>query len=653
MTIEQKLLALMEGKKEKSTEDSKEQVDQIDQEPAVKIDNPLDPDLENPDNSEQAVAPEKEDKSEEDEAEEKKEKKIEECSYSSSDKVGGDSFTHGDWTVTLHAKEGNNGASIVARHKDGDAKLNLFSGSKTHADSFFNHPSHLKKTVDILSGKIQEEVDEKTLKRFRSRLNDRDRAIEDHKKNMKSLRQLVPLSGIVHENDTYINDTNQLEVGKNYSYAEHPLNPKSFKVIGKRADGTVSIHHTLPSSEQSVVIADEDKFDITSDFLKNKKVLKMSEEVEELSEEFQGHFYDRMASMRSKMVYPNPEYHTTSSGKPILIHSPAKFTGKYIEDPEKLEVGHVYSYYNQDNFEPKSFRVIGKRSDGTVSIHHVLPSHQNFIVDGSESKFDIDKDFLQGKKVIKLSKSLVEELSEEFQAQAAALFEEKVQAKAEELIEEKLDTKVSVLKEEFETLFEEHKTKYETELVEKIDEYFDQLSEQWMKDNELALEAGLRSEMTESFMNGLKNLFESHYIEIPLEKVDVVNSLEEQKAELEEKLSDTQRILEENKKELLKTKREIILENTTKSMTEIDSGKFRIIMEEFQIEDIEAFEAKANSVKETFFGANKKEINLSEAKLNMSSKPLVEEKVIEAKPSVESKVTKYAQEIRKFQRATK
>jgi len=170
-----------------------------------------------------------------------------------------------------------------------------------------------------------------------------------------------------------------------------------------------------------------------------------------------------------------------------------------------------------------------------------------------------------------------------------------------------------------------------------------------MHDNELALEASIRSELTESFMNGMKQLFESHYIDIPVEKFDIVNSLEEQLKASKDELSTAQQLLEEQRSDLNKANREIILENSTKGMTDIDSGKFRSIMEDFEYETSDLFTKRAEIIKESFFGQNKKEVsNLSGKKLDISSKNLTEETQLDAKiVSVDTNVKQYADFIRK------
>lgn len=233
------------------------------------------------------------------------------------------------------------------------------------------------------------------------------------------------------------------------------------------------------------------------------------------------------------------------------------------------------------------------------------------------------------------------ELSEEFKLKAATLFEAKVAEKANILAEEK----IAQIQEEYQTKLSESVTEIEKELRENIDGYFGSLAEQWMKDNELALEASIKSDLTESFINGMKQLFESHWIDLPVEKFDIVNSLEDKNKKLSEELENKTKLLEESTAQLKNANREIIMENATKGMTDIDAGKFRVLMEDFDFEDSETFVKRTEIIKESFFGSGKKEIK--DQPLKISGKPLIEEVEIKQTPANASPISQFADFIRK------
>ena len=124
-----------------------------------------------------------------------------------------------------------------------------------------------------------------------------------------------------------------------------------------------------------------------------------------------------------------------------------------------------------------------------------------------------------------------EDLSEEFQAKAATIFEAAVKSKIRPEVERIEEEKSQEIAEEMET--------FKTELAEKVDGYLDYVVTEWMKENELAIERGLKGEIAEDFIGGLKALFEEHYIDVPDEKYDILESQAQKIDELEEKLNDT------------------------------------------------------------------------------------------------------------------
>ena len=128
-----------------------------------------------------------------------------------------------------------------------------------------------------------------------------------------------------------------------------------------------------------------------------------------------------------------------------------------------------------------------------------------------------------------------EELSEEFKTKASTIFETAVAAK----VISEVNQRVEKLEEDYKKELSEAKDEYQKNLTEKTDGYLNYVVEEWMKENELAVEKGIRSELVEDFMSGLKNLFTEHYIDIPEEKVDLVDDLFEKVEDLEQKLDES------------------------------------------------------------------------------------------------------------------
>ena len=191
-----------------------------------------------------------------------------------------------------------------------------------------------------------------------------------------------------------------------------------------------------------------------------------------------------------------------------------------------------------------------------------------------------------------------EELSEEFKSKAATIFEAAVHQKVMEVSSEKIDE----LEKEFQDNLQEEIVSFRDELTEKVDGYLNYVVEEWMKENELALESSLRSEITEEFMSGLKNLFTEHYIEVPDEKVDIVENLFDKVEELEEKLNSQ---IQENvkvKDELNDYRKNKILEEVCEDLADTQAEKMKSLVDGVTYEEnADDFENKVKMIKESYF----------------------------------------------------
>ena len=183
-----------------------------------------------------------------------------------------------------------------------------------------------------------------------------------------------------------------------------------------------------------------------------------------------------------------------------------------------------------------------------------------------------------------------QELSEEFKAQTALLFEAHVAERVHQ-IEEELQTG-------YETLLEEHTTAVTEELVERIDEYLNYVVEEWMQENRLAVENGLRTEVTEKFISNLKDLFTESYIEVPEDKVDLFDSAVEQcdslETELGSQVEKNMELAEENDQ----LRCEILFREVTEGMIDTDSEKLRRLSESIEFDTVEQFAEKLSVLKE-------------------------------------------------------
>lgn len=187
-----------------------------------------------------------------------------------------------------------------------------------------------------------------------------------------------------------------------------------------------------------------------------------------------------------------------------------------------------------------------------------------------------------------------EELSEEFKAKAAIIFEAAVEQVA--------SLKVDELEEEHQLQLEQAITSVKSELEEQIDEYLDEAIKQWAADNTVAIETGLKVEMAESFMDSLKTVFEDHYIDVPESKFDIVaeqaSVIENLKLEMAELKESTE--IAVNKSIVLKC--EAIIQGASSGMTSVDADKLYKLSENVEYSSEEEFKSKVDSLKESFFG---------------------------------------------------
>ena len=219
-----------------------------------------------------------------------------------------------------------------------------------------------------------------------------------------------------------------------------------------------------------------------------------------------------------------------------------------------------------------------------------------------------------------------EDLSEEFKTKAATIFETAVSAKVLAEVNERL----AHYEEEYKKELDEAKEAHNSTLSEKVDGYLNYVVEEWMKENEIAVEKGIRSELVEDFMTGLKNLFQEHYIDIPEEKVDLVDDLFEKVEELEKKLDESINHNVGIKSELAKFKREESLREVSQDLADTEKEKLGKLAEGIDYEDEKQFSEKLEVIKENYFPKTTDSTQpLTEEVENTTETEEVEEKVDE------------------------
>ena len=198
-----------------------------------------------------------------------------------------------------------------------------------------------------------------------------------------------------------------------------------------------------------------------------------------------------------------------------------------------------------------------------------------------------------------------EELSEEFRAKATAIFEAAVKQKVAE--------EVAVLEEAFAATLEEEVGRIEEELSTNVDDYLNYVVEQWTSENEVAIEASLRSELTEEFISGLRNLFVEHYIDIPEEAVSVVEEMGNKVAELEEKLNEEIERSIALSKMLNESQSNEILFNACDGLTDTQAEKLKSLAEGIEYSDTDEYAQKVSILKENYVSTSVKSDNVLDA----------------------------------------
>ena len=222
-------------------------------------------------------------------------------------------------------------------------------------------------------------------------------------------------------------------------------------------------------------------------------------------------------------------------------------------------------------------------------------------------------------------------LSEEFKEKTAVIFEAAIKSK----LSDEIDRLESQYKEEL----AEEVSSTKSELVEKVDSYLNYVVENWIKENELQIENGLRTEIAEDFMTKLKDLFTESYIEVPESKVDLVDELAEQVEELESKLNETTQTVIDQSGELEELKKDSIIRESASDLADTQVEKLKTLVNDLDFEDEEKFKEKVNTIKEAHFSAEQ----------GVSDESIVEEEgsdeIIETAPSMD----RYVDALRKTQ----
>ena len=213
-----------------------------------------------------------------------------------------------------------------------------------------------------------------------------------------------------------------------------------------------------------------------------------------------------------------------------------------------------------------------------------------------------------------------EELSEEFQNKARTIFEAAIKTKISEVKSE--------LQEQYEKTIVEEVASVKAELAERVDAYLEYVSDEWMSENKLAVEAGLKTEMTDSFLTGMKSLFEDHYVTIPEDKYDVLNSMVEKLDEMEGKLNEQINKNVALNKRLAESTSDVILADVSEGLAVTQKDKLATLAESVEFDGEDNYREKLVTLRNSYFPANpgapkQKTENLSEGAETGHQQPAV------------------------------
>lgn len=184
-------------------------------------------------------------------------------------------------------------------------------------------------------------------------------------------------------------------------------------------------------------------------------------------------------------------------------------------------------------------------------------------------------------------------ISEEFKSKVTTIFEARVQDRIAQIAEETEARYAGMLEEAVEAV--------KADLTEKVNDYLSYVVEQWIADNEIAIESGLRSELTEDFISGLRNLFAEHYIDVPAEKVDLVEELATKVEELESQLNEEIERGIETKKSLVESRKVEITREVSEGLTATQVEKIKSLAESVEFSTEEEYKTKLETIRENYF----------------------------------------------------
>ena len=300
----------------------------------------------------------------------------------------------------------------------------------------------------------------------------------------------------------------------------------------------------------------------------------------------------------------------TAAAKTVSGNAPQKGAKPAEKMPKALAAGDELDHDGDELAENKKLtkaqqiEAIGKMKK--ADIEEMIANHQAKLAEAENAESEAELKKLEDakaeieEKIKSISvkedvEALVagEDLSEEFKEKAATIFEAAVKSKVRDEINRITEESKTEKDEEIET--------FKDELTEKVDTYLNYVVDEWTKENELAIERGLKGEIAEDFISGLKQLFEDHYIDVPDEKYDVLEAQSEKISELEEKLNEAIQKNVSFKDSNSKLVREQVISEVSEDLADTEIEKFKTLTNDIDFTDEESFREKLDTLKDSYF----------------------------------------------------
>ena len=300
----------------------------------------------------------------------------------------------------------------------------------------------------------------------------------------------------------------------------------------------------------------------------------------------------------------------TAAAKTVSGNAPQKGAKPAEKMPKALAAGDELDHDGDELAENKKLtkaqqiEAIGKMKK--ADIEEMIANHQAKLSEAENAESEAELKKLEDakaeieEKIKSISvkedvEALVagEDLSEEFKEKAATIFEAAVKSKVRDEIDR--------ITEESKTEKDEQIETFKDELTEKVDTYLNYVVDEWTKENELAIERGLKGEIAEDFISGLKQLFEDHYIDVPDEKYDVLEAQSEKISELEEKLNEAIQKNVSFKDSNSKLVREQVISDVSEDLADTEIEKFKSLTNDIDFTDEESFREKLDTLKDSYF----------------------------------------------------